>query len=75
MGLKEHKKKVILNYKFETIELRFNKKPTRAALGALHSSDFKWAPTKRLWFAKNKKRNRDFADNLVSNPNQTELSL
>ena len=73
--MRVHKKKVVLNEKFKTIELKFDSRPTRAALGALHTSGFKWAPTKKHWFAKNKKKNRDFAHNLVSNPNQTELNL
>lgn len=75
MGVKPHKKKVVLNQKFKTIELKFNVKPTRAALGALHGSAFKWAPTKKHWFARNKKKNRDFANGLVSNPNQIELNF
>lgn len=73
--MKAGKKKIVLNSKFDSIELKFTSKPTRSALGALHGSDFKWAPTKGHWYAKNKKKNRDFAENLVSNPNQTELKL
>lgn len=70
-----HKKKIELNQKFDSIELKFNVKPTRSALGALHGSRFKWAPTKKHWYAKNTKKNKAFADNLVSNPNQMELKL
>ena len=73
--MKADKKKIVLNEKFDSIELKFTKKPNRAALGALHNSSFKWAPTKGHWYAKNTKKNKAFADNLVSNPNQTELKL
>lgn len=73
--MKVHKKKINSNVKFNSIELKFSGKPTRNALAALHASNFKWAPTKGHWHAKDTKKNRVFADNLVSNPNQTELKL
>lgn len=69
------KKKITINTAFNSIELKFTGKPTRAALGALHNSAFKWAPTKGHWHAKNTKKNKTFANDLVSNPNQTELKL
>lgn len=73
--MKAHKKVITSNTKFDSIELKFTGKPTKAALAALHGSSFKWAPTKKHWYAKDTKKNRAFAENLVSNPAQTELNL
>lgn len=68
-------KKIIKhNSKFNTIELRFAKKPGNSILERLRRSEFKWAPTKKQWYAKKTVKNEAFTKDLGSSA-QTKLAL
>lgn len=67
--------KILRNNKaWKTIELRYSKKPTNDILAKLHQSAFKWAPTKKHWFAKKTAKNEAFVKSLGSSV-QTKLAF
>lgn len=68
------KKSINQNKKFNTIELKYSKKPTKAILDLLRASNFKWASTKGHWFAARTAENESFAKSLGKTV-QTKLSL
>ncbi len=67
-------KRIKQNNKFSTIELSYTRKPGLNILELLRLSDYKWATTKKHWFAPNTQVNMSFAKSLGKTV-QTKLAL